>query len=99
MYITFRIRKPDMDYISLILHRAQKYRIHCNQGEIFFPLEFKNIVWSSATYSSEGNFRVGGLSSLKKSMTSCFLCSVSLPRLEHEQKNYLRPNLALRGLT
>lgn len=99
MHIPFRIRNPDMDYISLILHRAQKYRIHGNQGEIFFSLEFKNIVWFSATFSSEGNFRVGGMSSLKKSMTSCFLRSVSSPRLEPEQKNYLRPSLALRVLT
>lgn len=99
MHITFRIRNPDMDYISLILHRAQKYQIHGNQGDIFFSLEFKNIVWFSATFSSEGNFRVGVLSSLKNAVTSCFLRSVSSPRLEAEWKNDLRPNLALSGLT
>ena len=45
MHITFRIRNFDMDYISHILHRAQKYQIHRNQGEICFPLEFKNVGW------------------------------------------------------
>lgn len=30
MHITFRIRNPGVDYISHVLHRAQRYQIHRN---------------------------------------------------------------------
>lgn len=60
MRITVRIKNSDVDCISHILPRAQKYQIHRNHGKIFFPLEFKNVGWFSATYSLEENFRVGG---------------------------------------
>ena len=88
MRITVRIKNSDVDCISHILPRAQKYQIHRNHGKIFFPLEFKNVGWFSATYSLEENFRVGGRPwSLKKPVTFCFSCAISLPSLEPEQKH------------